>query len=220
MSMFGNCSNLASFTSDLSSLTDGTVMFQHCDKLTTFNSDLSSLTDGISMFYGCTALTTFSSDLSSLTNGDRMFSSCKLDTASVQQIANTINPYNGEINIDIENTTPNDEETSAFNNMADKGWTVYVNGSSWSSAPHPYVLVDETTTETPIPFYAKPIEVEEDKAKYVGEDGKFYNILGAQFIYGDDLSTYGMFLNEEDAAANMRLTKKPEEPTEEEIKSI
>ena len=36
---------------------------------------------------------------------------------------------------------------------------------------------------------------------------KFYIIHGGQFIYGDDLSAYGMFLNEEDAATNMRLTK-------------
>jgi hypothetical protein len=31
--------------------------------------------------------------------------------------------------------------------------------------------------------------------------------LGGQFIYGDDLSTYGMFTCEDDAAANMGLTK-------------
>lgn len=61
--------------------------------------------------------------------------------------------------------------------------------------------------ETPIPYYVKPVEVPTFKAKYVGEDGKYYNIVGAQFIYGDDLSTYGMFTCEEDAALNMRLTK-------------
>ena len=38
-------------------------------------------------------------------------------------------------------------------------------------------------------------------------NGNFFNILGGQFIYGDDLSTYGMFTCEEDAATNMRLTK-------------
>lgn len=30
---------------------------------------------------------------------------------------------------------------------------------------------------------------------------------GGNYIYGDDISTYGMFTSEEDAAANMRLTK-------------
>ena len=212
--MFNCCSNLTTFDADLSSLTDGRSMFWSCTNLTTFDADLSSLTNSYQMFSNCTNLTTFTSDLSSLTDGERMFLGCKLDTASVQQIARTINPYNGRIDIGIGNTKPNDEETAAFNNMAGKGWTVYVNGSSWSSSPHPYVLVDETTTETPIPFYAKPIEVEENKAKYVGEDGKFYNILGAQFIYGDNLSTYGMFINEEDAAANMRLTKIVQEEIE------
>ena len=90
-----------------------------------------------------------------------------------------------------------------------KNWVLYVNGEGQgSAAPPPISLIDEeNNTATPIPFYAKPQEVTEDKADYVGTDGKFYRILGAQFIYGDDLSTYGMFSCLEDAAANMRLTK-------------
>ena len=214
--MFYNCSNLTNFTSDssgspvnLSSLINGYIMFHNCSNLTTFTSDLSSLTYGYCMFYDCFKLTTFTGDLSSLTDGSFMFSNCKLDTSSVQNISNTIKPYNGTIHIGIGNSSPNSEETTAFNNMVDKGWTVYVNGSSWSSAPHPYALIDENGEE-PVdvkPFYAKPIPSDEDHARYMDVEGNFFNILGAQFIYGDDLSTYGMFLNEEDAAANMRLTK-------------
>lgn len=58
--MFYNCSNLTSFTSKLispetnkSSLTNGFRMFSNCYKLAVFTSDLSSLTDGTSMFYRC-----------------------------------------------------------------------------------------------------------------------------------------------------------------------
>ena len=203
------CSNLITFTSDLNSLTYGYSMFKNCSNLTTFTSDLSSLINGDSMFVACTNLTTFSSDLISLTYGMWMFSGCKLDTSSVQNISNTIKPHNGTIHIGIGNSSPNSEETAAFNNMVDKGWTVYVNGSSWSSAPHPYALTDENDEE-PVdvkPFYAKPIPSDEEHARYMDVEGNFFNILGAQFIYGDDISTYGMFLNEEDAATNMRLTK-------------
>ena len=75
--MFGNCLNLISFTSDLSSLTNGSYMFWGCENLSSFNcANLSSLTDGSSMFTSCSNLTTFTSDLSSLTNGDYMFEYC------------------------------------------------------------------------------------------------------------------------------------------------
>ena len=68
--------------------------------------------------------------------------------------------------------------------------------------------LDENGEErtTPIPFYAKPVEATEESAEYIDAEGNFFNIVGAQFIYGDDLSTYGMFTCEADAAAQMRLT--------------
>ena len=91
--------------------------------------------------------------------------------------------------------------------MASKGWKVYVIGSSGSMTQWNPASTDGEETVTPIPFWAKPVESDEQHAKYVDSEGNYYNILGAQFIYGDDLSTYGMFTNEEDAAANMGLTK-------------
>lgn len=139
-----------------------------------------------------------------------MFSGCYLDTASVQNIADTINTYSGTINIGIGNESPNEQEETAFNTIASKGWTVYVNGSAYSpTSPAAITTLDENGEETvtPIPFWAKPINSDEEHAQYTDSEGNYYNIVGAQFIYGDDLSTYGMFLNEEDAAANMRLTK-------------
>ena len=74
--MFANCNQLTSFSSDLSSLMNGTYMFANCTKLTSFTSDLSSLTSCSYMFYNCTALTTFDFNLSSLAYGGSMFSSC------------------------------------------------------------------------------------------------------------------------------------------------
>lgn len=156
-----------------------------------------------------TNITSFSSDLSSLTDAYQMFGGCKLDTASVQNIADTINNINsGTIHIDIANYPPNEQETAAFNTIASKGWTVYVNGSYTPISPAAITTLDENGEEqqTPIPFWAKPVQSDEEHAKYVDEQGNLFNILGGQFIYGDDLSTYGMFTCEEDAAANMRLT--------------
>ena len=207
--MFYGCTNLTSFSSDLSNLTNGDYMFSGCTNLTSFISDLSSLTDGSSMFYECSELTTFSSDLSSLTDGSWMFYNCKLNTASVQNIADTINTHDGTIYIGIGNTTPNEQEEEAFNKMVSKGWRVYVNGYSSSNiwTPTATTPIDGEQTTTPIPFWAKPIQSDEKHAHYVDENGNYYNILGGNFIYGDSLETYGMFVSEEDAAANMRLTK-------------
>ena len=76
--MFIICTNLTSFSSDLSSLADGEAMFCECTNLTSFTSDLSSLTNGNMMFLGCENLTSFTSDLSSLISASFMFDSCPL----------------------------------------------------------------------------------------------------------------------------------------------
>ena len=138
-----------------------------------------------------------------------MFYGCSLDSASVKNISDTINTYSGTIYIGIANSEPNEQEKAAFNQMVSKGWTVYVNGSRYIEKPtdmNDPTNIDGDETDTPIPFWAKPIPSDEQNAKYIDEQGNYYNILGAQFIYGDNLETYGMFTCEEDAAANMRLT--------------
>ena len=220
--MFQLCENLSSFSSDLSSLTTALRMFAECPNLTSFNVDLPKLEDGRQMFMKCTSLTSFDADLSSLTNGDYMFYNCKLDTESIQNIAEKINVVTDlenegscsdiwkYIHIGIANSKPNAAETKAFDEMVTKGWTIYVNGSEYiPSMGYSITTLDENGEEvsTPVPYYAKPLQTDEEHAKYIDSEGNFFTILGGQFIYGDDLSTYGMFTCEEDAAANMRLTK-------------
>lgn len=220
--MFQLCENLSSFSSDLSSLTTALRMFANCSKLTSFNVDLPKLEDGRQMFYDCSSLTSFDADLSSLNNGDYMFYGCKFDTESIQNIAEKINDVNDlenegscsgiwkGIHIGIANKKPNTRESKAFDEMVTKGWTIYVNGSEYiPSMGYSITTLDENGEEisTPVPYYAKPIISDEEHGDYVDSEGNYYNILGGQFIYGDDLSTYGMFTCEEDAAANMRLTK-------------
>lgn len=231
--MFAECRNLATFTSDMGSLTNGKYMFDYCDNLTTFVSNLRSLTNGFKMFYNCSNLTTFNSNLRRLTNGNYMFYNCNLDTTSVQNIANTIKDVSSlgdecdcsgvwkTIHIGIGNSSPNTEEDAAFRLIAKKGWTVYVNANIDASyQPANLTTLDENDENdeeitTLIPFYAKPVQTDEEHAHYIDDEGNYFNILGGQFIYGDDISTYGMFTSEADAAANMRLTPyiKPQSET-------
>ena len=217
-----NSTKLTSFNIKMPNLTSGSNFFAHCYNLKTFSSNLNNMAVGLAMFNNATALTTFEADLPSLTNGNKMFYACKLNTASVQRIANKIKNVNGltntgqydtiykQIDIGIGNSTPNTQEKAAFNTIASRGWTVLVNGSAYSPTSVSSIMTldeDGNEVETPIPFYAKPLPSDEETASYIDNDGNYYNILGAQFIYGDDLSTYGMFTCEEDAALNMRLTK-------------
>ena len=221
--MFGACFSLTSFKSNLSSLVFAYMMFTQSQFLASFEADLSSLANGAYMFEYCSDLTSFKSNLKSLTNGYKMFLSCKLDTESVQLIADTINDVNSltnsgssdgevykQINIGIANSTPNEQEVAAFQQMAAKGWKVIAAGKTYNpTSPAAIITLDENGEEitTPIPFYAKPVPATERTANYVDANGNYFDIVGGQFIYGDDLSTYGMFTCEADAAANMRLTK-------------
>ena len=216
--MFGSCHNLTSFTSVLSSLTSSYQMFLNCSNLTNFTSDLSSLTYGDGMFWDCSNLTTFTSNLSSLTYGNFIFYNCKLDTASIKNIAETINTVTNRpsIHIGIGNTSPTAEENTYLTQIHNRGWQVYVNGHSNSNIFTPTAItpIDGEEQQTPIPFWAKPVPATEGDAQYVDADGNFYNILGGQFIFVDDPETYGMFTSLEDAAANMRLKKIGEEEIE------
>ena len=229
--MFHTCSKLKSFDCDLNSATITFWMFASCSSLTSFKGNLSSAYDAHGMFIHCTSLTSFNSDLRSLTNGNEMFLKCKLDTASIQNIASTIkdvhelsNVYDEDgklqttaavckqIHIGINNKSGSltDEERGAFTTIHSRGWEVFVNGSNTAYVPaEGEATLDETgeTQSAPIPFYAKPQPASEESADYVDENGNFFIILGGNFIFVDDPETYGMFLSEEDAAANMRLTK-------------
>jgi hypothetical protein len=104
--MFQYCDALASFSSDLPNLIDGSNMFYWCDDITSFNSDLSSLTDGGSMFCYCHKLESFASDLSSLTYGDWMFGCCKLDAKSVMYIIHSIKDIVAEKQLYASGTIP------------------------------------------------------------------------------------------------------------------
>lgn len=189
-----NSTKLTSFNIKMPNLTSGSNFFAHCYNLKTFSSNLNNMAVGLAMFNNATALTTFEADLPSLTNGNKMFYACKLNTASVQRIANKIKNVTGltntgqydtiykQIDIGIGNSTPNTQEKAAFNTIASRGWTVLVNGSAYSPTSVSSIMTldeDGNEVETPIPFYAKPVPSDEDHASYIDNDGNYYNILGA-----------------------------------------
>ena len=206
--MFSGTS-LTSFNRNLNSLVKGSNMFESTP-LTSFSSDLSSLVTGTSMFES-TSLTSFSGDLSSLNDGDNMFKDCSLDTESLLYIADTINTVSyRKIDIGIGSSTPTAEESEYLTEIHSKGWDVYVNGSQYTPSTASTITTtaeDGMLVETPIPFYAKPVQVSEEEAEYINSQGEFFQILGGQFIYVNDPETYGMFTCLDDAAYNMGLTK-------------
>ena len=128
--MFQNCSTLMNFTSDLSTLTNGSLMFELCASLTSFTGGLPVLTNGHGMFSHCTSLTSFSGALPKMTNGAYMFDKCKLNLASVQNIADTINDLaaqnkTGKITIGMQKAIQGNEElATALATIRNKGWTV------------------------------------------------------------------------------------------------
>ena len=122
---------LKSFVGDLSNLTTATYgdgnskrTFYECTALESFIGDLSSLEDGDAMFCGCSNLTTFISDLSSLAIAHGMFYGCKLNTESLECIADTLPTVTGgEISIGYGSLASEPDAQAAKAAIEAKGWT-------------------------------------------------------------------------------------------------
>ena len=217
-------------------------MFNECSELTTFSSDLSSLTVGSYMFDDCSSLTTFTSDLSSLTNGKWMFNDCKLNAHSVANIIHTLpqrdympdHDVNGEaivgigcltIGLGCNNTAADqllfaqecDCETwqELLDEFSTKNWIV---DFQCNGRPTTY---DMRRGET-LPIYAKLEEVimptDEKKRKpqkehkphcaYTSADGsKFYNIRHFHSTNGST-EGYDVFSSLEEAISTYNVTPK------------
>lgn len=197
--------------------------------LTSFSGDLGSLQSGYGMFGDARDVT--------YTNEDGVTETTKgitpLDEQSVMIIADTIKDLNGFtdwlvpasqrgiIHIGYDSEVCDAAKIEEYcTEIMNKGWTVYLNGTVQTNDEgiEGVATTDEdgTITIAPVPYYCKPLEVEQKEANWTDGE-KYYIILGAQKVFGDDLSTYGMFTSIENAAMNMGFT--PYEYVEEETET-
>ena len=199
--------------------------------LTSFSADLSSLQIGYIMFGNGANV--------SYTNKEGVIETTKnitpLDEQSIMIIADTIKDLNGftdwattsttrrgVIHIGYDSTVCDIAKIEEYcTEIMNKGWTVYLNGTVQTTDDGIEGIAttaeDGTVTVAPVPYYCKPVEVEQKEANWTDGE-KYYIILGAQKVFGDDLSTYGMFTSIEDAAMNMGFTSY--EYVEEETKTV
>ena len=200
--------------------------------LTSFSGDLGSLQSGYHMFGNARDVT--------YTNEENVTETTKnitpLDEQSVMIIADTIkdlngftdwhgsiaNGYRGVIHIGYDSEVCDAAKIEEYcTEIMNKGWTVYLNGTVQTTDDGiegiATLAEDGTVTVTPVPYYCKPVEVEQKEAEWTDGE-KYYIILGAQKVFGDDLSTYGMFTSIENAAMNMGFT--PYEYVEEETETV
>lgn len=216
------------FNFDLPELKNAYGMFMGTSKLKAFAGDLSKLTNGSFMFYDFSQQTPnfeleFISDLTNLQTGYWMFYNKPLTEKSFEFISDSINDirgitewdssiteesYKGKIHLQMIKDNVNLENIEkCCNEIAEKGWIVYLN-SNVQDPDNPglenIAVDDETPSLAPI-YYYKAVEVNEEHAEYT-DGNKFYILLGAEYVFGDDLSTYGQFTSLDNAITQMGLT--------------
>ena len=210
-SMFYECNNLTSFSSDLSSLINGNWMFGYTN-LKSFSSDLSSLKKASSMFYHCRKLTSFSSSLPSLTDGYYMFYNCKLDAPSVKNIIDTINTYSAKLSLGMGcNNTTEDKDlfaqeagyadmVSLLTTLQAKGWTISFQFNGRPTTTYGLRRPSEDT----LPIFVKLEEVDEHADYTSLDDSKKYRL---NYFHETTGSTdgYTQFNSLEEAIAHFNI---------------
>lgn len=229
-SMFAYSSKLHQFSAKIPKIRTAVSMFNGCN-LSSFVQDLPELVCGAAMFNGNSNFTSFIGDLQSLQTGFLMFSGCKLDEQSFIVISDSIKDLRnfqqwdpailrlgaevgtfigGVMHLSYDSSsTDTDVILECCDRMAEKGWTVYLNDivqTPNNGAIETTSLVEEEgPAKTVTPVYYKPVECNKKYANWTNGE-KYYILLGGKFIFGDDISTYGMFTSVDEAAANMGLT--------------
>lgn len=99
--------------------------------------------------------------------------------------------------------------------ICDKGWAIALNSTTNSGfVPSTnQTSIDGEETVTPVSYWFKPIESDEEHGTYVNANGEYFDIMGGRYIFGDDISTYGQFTSLEEAEQAMGLTKVVREKT-------
>lgn len=215
--MFSGCENLTTFEEDLNSLKDGSGMFYYTP-IENFTSSLPSLLSGIAMFGGSdVALTRESLEyiadsindlaekgLATKTQDNYWLYSEEYQDENWRIILQYISPeFRGILSLGIIS----EDNLDLCQEIANKGWTVLINGSQGIVSPTQSTSLDDQVTVTPKPYYAKPVLSDEKRGRYINANGEYFNIIGGNTIIGADLSSFGMFTSLQDAIANMGLSK-------------
>lgn len=197
------------FNYSLENVIDGSYAFYWNWDLESFNSNLSKLENGEYMFFACAFLSTFTSDLSSLNMGINMFSGCELNAASVKNIADTINTYDGgEITIDVDTTMSDQDKSlvlSYFNTISNKGWTVDSNLSTVATVNEDGEIVESTMV------CAKVDEPYDDYYTHLDNNGNKVILRTAKMVIGPRENEWTVFASLEDAEQHFTLTRVDQE---------
>ena len=224
--MFSNCSNLTTFTSDLSSLIKGSDMFSRSkltpqsvmyivDSIKDIVAEKKLYQDGTAP-YVTLADGKYSSTKGFMSDGNYVYTYNRPQPYTTTISASSVGNLTIGINVTNDSATIQQQlqafaEEAARDNWADlkqdfvnKGWTV-----AWRYGGTGISITYDMRGDRaiPCPIYAQLEEVEDkDLAEYANEEGtKFYNIN-----WGHDVTNYDdfqQFDSLEDAAAQMRLTK-------------
>lgn len=195
---------LINWNKDLNSLSEADYMFYECSNLISFEGDLSSLVEGRYMFCNSN-LTTFSSNLASLTAANAMFSGCKLNVESVENIASSINTYNGgQITIHVDDTLSTSNKNtilSHFNTIQQKGWTVNSNLSTTAALNEDDEPIEDTSV------YVKLEEANDYHCTHTDKDGNKVILHNAKYVGGPRQHEWTLFASVEGAEQFFGLTR-------------
>lgn len=222
--MFEDCQNLKHFNSGLYSLISGYGMFNYC------NLDVDSfiiIADTINNLVEKGLAVKSADGLSwNYDTGDENWNVISSINFAISQSGNSFNiSYNiqkkalhssqrGRLDLYYDSSYEDgsdelNEIIELCQEIADKGWTVYLR--TWGKGNTLISPTNQTSLdgETPVvkPLYYKPVPANEERGRYVNGNGEYFDIVGGSHIFGDDISTYGMFTSLEEAEQAMGLTK-------------
>jgi hypothetical protein len=140
-----------------------------------------------------------------LTDGDGMFNGCKLNVESVENIASTINTYNGgKITIHVDDTLSETDKNTIrlhFNTIESKGWTVDSNLSTTAALSEDDEPIEDTSV------FVKLEEANEHIVTHIDKDGNKVILRNAKYVGGQRQNEWTLFASLEGAEQFFGLTR-------------
>jgi hypothetical protein len=234
-SCFLDCGNLKMAIFNFDSLTDTKYIFRNCSKLLKVEGSVSSLIDNNAidsgLFEGLGTIKTAKIQLPNLSGGKRLFVTHRpsgttplLDVESIDYIGEYIKDWSGDstaheiyFGIDVtqqewreKSTSLSKEYENAINKFKEKGWTVGIVCSDWTTPEAPDFTEQPTRMSN---LYYSTIE-EDENGNYIKED-KRYTLDILPIVVGN-INNYKIVSSLKDAEEVWGLTydEKPKESEE------